>query len=146
MAGSAVLLVAEDVLERLLLRLSNLLTSQLLMRKNHLGEVVVQELADPVAEEAVGEHVRDLLQVLRLDGTHVANVFLLQNVEGCSRKEKRGYLTIRIVFAIVLSIGKISVWCLLRRVNGPGRGKRVSQPGSKGLAKTGSPGWVGESD
>ena len=116
------------------------------MRKNHLGEVVVQELADPVAEEAVGEHVRDLLQVLRLDGTHVANVFLLQNVEGCSRKEKRGYLTIRIVFAIVLSIGKISVWCLLRSVNGPGRGISVSQPGSKGLAKTGSPGWVGESD
>ena len=56
------------------------------MRKNHLGEVVVQELADPVAEEAVGEHVRDLLQVLRLDGTHVANVFLLQNVQGCSKK------------------------------------------------------------
>ena len=33
------------------------------------------------------------------------------------------------MFAIVLSIGKISVWCLLRRVNGPGRGKGVSQPG-----------------
>ena len=59
-------------------------TSQFLMRNNHLGKVVVQELADPVAEEAVGEHVRDLLQVLRLDGTHVANIFLIQNVEGCS--------------------------------------------------------------
>ena len=54
------------------------------MRKYHLGQVVVQELADTVAEEAVGEHVRDLLQVLRLDGTHVANIFLIQNVEGCS--------------------------------------------------------------
>ena len=31
--------------------------------------------------------------------------------------------TIRIVFAIVLSIGKISVWCLLRSVNGPGKSK-----------------------
>ena len=54
------------------------------MRKNHLGQVVVQELADPVAEEAVGEHVRDLLQVLCFDSAHVANIFLIQNVEGCS--------------------------------------------------------------
>lgn len=98
------------------------------MRKNHLGQVVVQELADPVAEEAVGEHVRDLLQVLRFDSTHVAHIFLIQDVEGCPKK--RGHLTIRIVFAIVLSIGKISVWCLLRSVNGPGGGKRVSQLGT----------------
>ena len=55
------------------------------MRKNHLGQVVVQELADPVAEEAVGEHVRDLLQVLRFDSTHVAHIFLIQDVEGCPK-------------------------------------------------------------
>ena len=85
----------------------------------YLRQIVVEELADAIAEEAVCEHVGDLLQILCLDRGHIANVLLSQSMLKQVLKMER--LTIRIVFAIVLSIGKISVWCLFRSVNGPGK-------------------------
>ena len=39
-----------------------------------LVKVKVKELVDAVAEEGVSEHVGDLLDILRLDGRHVAHI------------------------------------------------------------------------
>ena len=51
--------------------------------------------------------------------THFQRIPVTSNAQ--ERVFKMLTLTIRIVFAIVLSIGKISVWCLFRSVNGPGK-------------------------
>ena len=78
MARSAVLLVAEDVLVRLRLCLRHWVSdnSEQSWKLFYLWQIVIEKLADAVAEEAVREHVGDLLQVLRLDRGHIANVFL----------------------------------------------------------------------
>ena len=59
MTCSRVFLVAEDVL---------------IGGSLGLVKVEIQELVDAVAEERVSEHVGDLLDVLRLDGRHVASL------------------------------------------------------------------------
>ena len=63
MARSAVLLVAEDVLVRLRLRLRHGVSdnSEHAWKLFYLWQIVIEKLADAVAEEAVGEHVCDLL-------------------------------------------------------------------------------------